>query len=133
MGIVLDILKDIPVGDELHEKIKGFEKKYEELEAENGRLKKENQGLKVTINDLTNKGELCADEVKILLFLASRDTGTDANAIAEHLKLGLAETEDYLDKKLNQYVRSVGFASGRPAEYYLTQKGGEYLVKNDLV
>jgi len=133
MGIVFDILKDIPFNEELHEKIKELEKRYEELEAESGRLKKENQELKVKINELTNKGELCADDVKIMLFLASRDTGADANAIAEHLKLGLAETEDYLDNKLNQYVRSVGFASGRPAEYYLTQKGGEYLVKNDLV
>ena len=131
MGVVFDILKDIPVGEGLHEKIKELEKKYEELEAENSRLKEENQELKVKINELTNKGELCPDEVKILLFLASRDTGTDANAIAEHLNLSLVETEDYLDKKLNQYVRSVGFASGRPAEYYLTQKGGDFLVKNN--
>jgi predicted nuclease with TOPRIM domain len=131
MGIITDILKEIPVSAVLRDKLQELEKKYEELEVENTQLKGENQKLKSKVKELTSSDELCEDEVKILKLLSSGQK-LPANMIAHILSLSLTKTEYYLGKMYDQYV-SAGHFVGMHSQYSLIQKGREYLVENDLV
>jgi len=133
MGFITDILKDIPVNAVLRSKIKELGKKYEEIEAENTQLKDENQKLKSKVKELTNGGELCENEVKILQLLSSTTRRLTAATIAGELSLSFTKTDYYLGKMRRKYVNSADWSNNRASEYYLTQKGREYLVENDLV
>ncbi len=133
MGFILDILKDIPVNAVLRDKLQQLEKKYEELEAENTQLKGENQRLKSKVKELTSSEELCEIEVKILKLLSSHGLELTAEMIASILGLNLTKTEYYLERMWKQYVYSHDYSNERPSEYYLAQKGREYLVENDLI
>jgi len=132
MGILIDILKEIPISAVLRSKLEEQEKKYEALEAENTKLKEENQKLQSKVNELTISDELCEDEVKILKFLSSSSQEFTAEMIARSLGLNPTKTEYYLEKMWSKYVGTAEYV-GRPPEYYLAQQGRQYLVENDLV
>jgi len=55
MGIITDILKDLPLSTVLREKLQDMEKRYLELEKENAELKKENAEIKEEIRILKDK------------------------------------------------------------------------------
>ena len=133
MGFILDILKDIPVNAVLRDKLQQLEKKYEELEAENTQLKGENKRLKSHVKELTSDEELCEIEVHILKLLSSTGQELTAERIARSLGLNLTKTNYYLEKMRDHYVYSHDYINERPSEYYLIQKGRDYLVECDLV
>lgn len=140
MGFITDILKDIPVNAVLREKLKDFEKKHEELEAEitklkgeNKKLVDENQQLKSELKELTNIGELGEDETKILRLLAMSERELTDEEIAGKLGFQLVKTKYYLERMWREYICSYDYVNGRPSEYYLIQKGREYLIKNNLI
>jgi len=133
MGIFTDIIKGIPVNAIQREKLEELEKKYDELEAENIQLKDEIQKLKDKVKELTSSDELCEIEVNILKLLSSSGRELTAEVIAREIGINLTKTEYYLEKMWRQYVNSHDWSNSRPSEYYLAQKGKEYLVKNDLV
>jgi cell shape-determining protein MreC len=133
MGIITDILKEIPLSAVLRERLQELEKKYSELETENTKLKEENRKLKSTIEELTKTGELSENEKKILVLLSSCKGEPTAEMIAASLGLSLTKTEYYLGRMWNEYVYSYDYTNDRPSEYYLVQKGREYLVENDLI
>lgn len=83
--------------------------------------------------ELTSTGGLGENETKILILLSSHNQPLIAEIIAGELGLSLTKTKYYLEKMWRQYVYSHDFTSERPSEYYLSQKGREYLVENDLV
>jgi len=133
MGIITDIIKELPISAILRDKLQELERKYDALEVENAKLKEENQYLKTKLEEITSTGKLSDLEVKILLLLSSSNRELTAEMIASRLGLNLTKTEYYLERIYNKYVYSHDYYTGRPSEYYLMQKGREYLVENDLI
>jgi len=132
MGIITDILKELPISALLRDKLQELERKYEALEVENAKLKQENQDLKTKLKELTSTGELSEPEVKILLLLSSCNGELAPEVIASRLGLNLTKTKYYLDRMWNEYVYSNDYTDGR-SEYYLIQKGRGYLIENNLI
>ena len=54
MGMITDILKEIPLSALLKEKLTEAEKRYENLETENTALRAENEELKAKLNSFNN-------------------------------------------------------------------------------
>jgi len=133
MGIITDILKELPLNAVLRDKLQELERKYGALEVENAKLKEENQELKTKLKELTITGKLSEPEVKILLLLSSSNRELTAEMIASELGLNLTKTKYYLERMYKKYVYSHDYSSGRPSEYYLIQKGREYLIENNLI
>jgi predicted nuclease with TOPRIM domain len=133
MGIITDILKEIPLSAVLREKLQKLEKKYSELETENTKLKEENQKLKSRLEEMTKTSELSENEIKILILLSSCEHKLTATQIAGVINLSLTKTKYYLERMWKKYVYSSDYYTDRPSEYYLLQKGREYLVENDLI
>jgi predicted ArsR family transcriptional regulator len=133
MGIITDILKELPLNAVLRDKLQDLERKYGALEVENAKLKEENQELKTKLKELTITGKLSEPEVKILLLLSSSNRELTAEMIASELGLNLTKTKYYLERMYKKYVYSHDYSSGRPSEYYLIQKGREYLIENNLI
>jgi len=104
-------------------------------------LLRENEALKTTIKTLESRlaslpkaEELCEDEKKILMFLASCRGEPTAELIAATLKLNLTRTEYYLGRmRSKDYVWSHDFSDGQPSMFYLLQPGKAYLAENGLV
>ena len=133
MGMLTDILKDLPVNAVLRDKLQQLEQKYEELETENAQLKSENQRLNSKVKELTSSDELCEDEVRILKLLSSSGQELIVERIATSLDLNLTKAEYYLERLLDQdYIDAADYV-GSSSEYYLIQKGREYLIKNNLI
>ena len=132
MGILIDILKEIPINAVLRDKLQELEKKYEELEAENVKLKEENLKLRSKVQELTSSDQLCENEVKILILMSSLNQSLSAEQIASGLGLNLTKIKYYLGRMDDQYVYSAHLV-GSHSLHSLTQKGREYLVENDLV
>lgn len=140
MSIITDILKEIPLSALLREKLQELEKKYSELEAENTNLNEENrklkeqtEQLKSRLRELTKPSELGENETRILVLLSSCEQKLTAGQIAGSLCLSLTKTEYCLGRMCKNYVYSNDYTTDRPSEYYLSQKGREYLVENDLI
>lgn len=133
MGIITDILKEIPLGAVLREKLQELEKKYSELETENTKLKEKNRKLTSRLEELTKTSELSENEIRILVLLSSTKQPLIPEMIAGNLGLSLTKTEYYLERMWNKYLYSHDYTTDRPSEYYLLQKGREYLVENDLI
>jgi hypothetical protein len=133
MGIITDILKEIPLSAVLRERLQELEKKHSDLETENTKVKEENRKLKSRLEELTKTNELSENEKKILVLLSSCEQALTAAQIAGGLCLSLTKTEYYLGRMWNEYVYSHDYTNDRPSEYYLLQKGREYLVENDLI
>ncbi len=132
MGMITDILKELPLNAVLRDKLQTLEKKYDGLEAENDKLKKENRDLKEKLGEFTDTSELDELEVKILILLSSTNREFTANMIGSSLDLSLTKTEYYLERMYNEYVCSRDWTN-RPSDWYLIQKGRGYLIKNDLL
>jgi len=133
MGIIIDILKELPLNAVLRDKLQELERKYDALGVENGKLKEENQKLKNKLKELTSTGKLSEPEEKILLLLSSCNRELTPEMIASQLGLNLTKTEYYLERMHKEYVCSHDWVDGRPSEYYLIQKGRQYLVENNLI
>ena len=101
MGMITDILKELPLNALLRDKLQQLEKKYDDLEAENNRLKKEKRDLKEKLEELTGTNELYEIEVKILSLLSSTDQKLTANMIASSLDLNHTKAEYYLERMYN--------------------------------
>jgi len=134
MGIITDILKELPLNAVLRDKLQELEKKFDALGAENNKLKEENQKLKTKLEELTktNGGKLSEPEEKILWLLSSCEK-LIPEAIASKLGLNLTKTECYLERMRKKYVSAYDYCNGRPSEYVLIQKGREYLIENNLI
>lgn len=134
MGILTDILKELPLSAVLRERLQELEKRYEQVEEENKKLRDENHELKKRLQDVTGADKLEEIEEKILVLLSSSNQELTAQIIGSNLELNLTKVEYYLKKMQNaQIVFSHDYYTGRPSEYYLAQKGREYLVKNNLL
>ena len=142
MGLLTDILKEIPQAAVLKEKIASIEAKYAAADTENAILRDdlrkanaEITELKKQIETLTHKdSELPDIEIKILQLLGGRYEH-HAGALSAYLGEHLTRIEYHLGNlQRDGYIyHSPALIAGAPTNYYLTHKGQEYLVKNDLL
>lgn len=139
MGLLTDILKDIPLAANLQEKIRTLESKYAALETENAILKDDlrdsnlaNANLTKEIGKLTDSFD--PDETaKKILSLVAQDA-TYKQELELSLKLHPTRIEYYLHQLIERrYIVSKRSMRTRPTSYHLTQKGREYVLRNDLL
>ena len=141
MGALFDLFKEIPLSSVLKEKLGTLEAKYGALETENSILKDDLRQakaeivkLKEEINRLTHTDDLEEKEKAILALYATRDRYMTAEEIAHHLQLNPVRADYYLTKLVGgEYIRSPPPIVAGPTNYYITQKGREFLIKNNLI
>jgi len=141
MGILFDLLKDIPTNAVLREKMQAIEEKYAALETENAILKDDNRKLKADkvqleqeIKRLTHKDSLDEVSHKILAYMAEADGFVDDSDLEGLLQLPAARVKHHMDKLESQdYVDGKHYAGGAVSLYSLTPKGREYVVSNNLI
>ena len=143
MGLLTDIIKEIPHTAVLQEKIAAVEAKYAATETENAILKddlraaqKEITKLKEQVETFTHlDSELNSVEIKLLQYLPLAHIPNDVEGLASYLTQEVTRIQYHLGRLEDKsYVVSakVSIPGMRPP-YVLTQKGREYLVKNDLL
>lgn len=142
MGSLVDLIKDIPHVAVLRDKVLNLEAQKAALETEIAILKDdlreaqaENKRLKQEIESLTHTDDLQEIEVKLLIRLASERRENYAQLLKTDLQLNQTRL-DYLLQALTEkkYIYFYGlYMSSDPGEYHLTQKGREYLIKNNLI
>ena len=104
------------------------------LEQENIKLNDENRELTKRLQGIAGVETLDEIEENILVLLSSTNQELTVQMIASSLQLNLTRVEYYLEKMYDtELVLSNDWTDDRPSEYYLAQKGREYLVKNDLL
>jgi len=144
MGLLTDILKDIPLSANLLEKIRTFEEEIASLKQENAMLKDdlhqakgEIQKLEKRIEELTHLPDLHERDKEILRYLFRTDVDPYPASIAQSLNFEhLAEVELRLNNLIKLgYIRrpnSNVMIGGSMPEYRLTDKGKEYVLNNLL-
>jgi hypothetical protein len=146
MGVIWDIIKDIPTAAALKERISDFESKLASLETENDllkidlekangqirQLKSENEKL----NNQLNPSEPAIHEMaqRILdVFAQTNNAPVFKEYVFEAIGGDRTITSYYFDDlKNNRYIESTGFTRGRPVPYRLTQKGKKYVIEHSL-
>jgi chromosome segregation ATPase len=140
MSWIIDLLKEIPMTAVLKEKITTIEAKNAATETENAILKDdlreakaEIQKLKNQVEELSHTDDLDQTAITILQLLAEHEQPY-AESLEHALQMPLAKIKFYLGQLTDQgYIRSAKPRLTRPTEYHPTQKGLEFLHKNDLV
>lgn len=140
MGIFDDILKGLPANANLREKISEAEAKQAALETENAILKDDNrkltlerQQLQDEINRLTHSADL--DEIKIqtLAALAQHGQSLYKSDLQARLQLQRTHIDYHVQELIDQgYLKMYNPRPGRMRTYGLTQKGRDYVIKNNL-
>lgn len=143
MGIITDILKDIPLSAVLRERLADQETKMAALEAENTTFKKANSDLKSLVvnlrqeiqrrDDIIQKEKshdnLLSDiEVKILLYLASNN-----NKPSKQIAAAIDITDTVVNYHLVEMNGKSLVASYAPDIWCLEHKGRKYLIENKLI
>ncbi len=141
MGLLGDVLQEIPTNAVLREKVSVVEAKYAAIETENAILKDdlrkaqaEIQQLKDEVSRLTPTFDPDETELNILTFLARRDKAISKHELADALQLHSTKIDYYLHKlKEQDYLHASYFSKGRHPEYGLSQKGREFVIKKGLL
>lgn len=149
MGLVADLLKDIPLSSVLKEKIATFEEENATLKQENASLKDDIRALttkvqkleaevvslKDEIKTLAQPDTVPDEQVKILAYLADEGALHFRDSMAINLHLNHARLDYFLEKlKEREYVSWIGGSTaGESIRYFLTPKGRDYLFRNNLI
>ena len=141
MGLLTDILKDLPLSTNLQEKVRTFEAENAALKTENAILKDdlhqakgEIQKLEKRIEELTHMPDLGEQEKEILRYLFRSDVDRDSGSIIRSLNF---EHPEEARLRLNN-LSNLGYIQpppsrpmpGRIPQYRLTDKGREYVLDN---
>lgn len=138
MGLLTDILKEIPQAAVLKEKIASIEAKYAAADTENAILKDDLREanakikqLEGQIKQLTHKDDLNEIEIEILLAVSKSDSPS-MSKIAKKFDIHSERVLYYVGKLSEQkYLKFIGF--GGDGLYLLEQKGREALMNRDLI
>lgn len=142
MGFLTDLLKDLPLTAVLREKITTFENEIAALKQENASLKDdkrelqaENKRLKDEIKSLTHTVDLDDTEIKILVQLADPHRHHTAEGLRNQLQIHPTKLDYYLEGLEEKgYIRTPSlYVIDEPMNYYIDQKGREFLIKNNLI
>src|SRR5688572_5614147 len=141
MGLLTDILKEIPQAAVLKEKIAAIEAKYAAADTENAILKDdlrkanaEIAKLKKQVEDLTHKDDLDETEIDLLHRVAQTDyDNATAQIIGQRLNISPVRL-DYHFARLEEsgYIEG-GLIDDFGLHYGLTQKGRALLIAKNLV
>lgn len=149
MGIIVDILKGIPLPSILKERIEALEAKYASLEtelalkdgdlrkaqSENQKLQAEIVKLKEKIDSLTHIADLNETDIKILTFMAraggSADRGTLFRGVGLHEVTFKNSITGLLSRKYiaETHLRRTPLVTG----YKLAARGLKYADENNLM
>lgn len=141
MGLLTDILKEIPQAAVLKEKIADIEAKYAASDTENAILKDdlhqakaEIAKLKKQVEELTPEDDLDAVERELIILVARElDTGGKPAAVyAKHTNLSPELVQVYLENLCDKDYLS-GFGINGETFYSLRSKARTYLLKNKLL
>jgi DNA-binding MarR family transcriptional regulator len=142
MGAIADLLKDIPLAAVLREKVLNLESENASLQTEVASLKDDLRQakaevvkLKNEIDRLTHTDNLHETEIKILAYLADENTINFNDSMLLGLRLDQTRLDYFLERlRKQEYISYIGGSSvGEAVSYFLTQKGREYLIKNNLI
>jgi predicted transcriptional regulator len=142
MGLLTDILKEIPQAAVLKEKIAAIEAKYAAADTENAILKDdlrkantEIAKLRKQVEDLTPKDDL--DEIEMQLLQRIVKYGPDnqyVGVFTQDMGLQRQRIEYHLQRLLEiGYVESGLYDSDFGEHYELTQKARSLLIRNGLL
>jgi len=125
VGLIADLLKEVPEAAK-------YKTALEKLEQENERLKAENDGLKQELSRVIDRWEtLDGDALNALVYLSQNERG-NATEIAHAYKVNIQIAETYLKQLVSlQYVHA--HANGEAAHYGLAHKGRWYLKERGLL
>ena len=152
MGIITDILKDIPLSAVLRERLVDQEKKMTILETENSALKAENLALKNENSDLKALIENLRQEIqqtkniqkeishgvlldkideKILLLLHDRERTLEEVARLQQLSSNVAKM--HLRKLFDEGMASTLQGRDRKLYWRIKETGTKYLIDHNLI
>jgi predicted transcriptional regulator len=141
MGVLTDILKEVPLSAVLKEKITA-------IEAENGALKTEvailkddlreaqaeNKRLKDEIERLTHKDDLDETATKALTYLVQHESNFPMDSdLASALRTDTTRARYYAAQLEERGYITVKDHAGIMQRYTLTQKGRRYAIDNGLI
>jgi response regulator of citrate/malate metabolism len=148
MGIIFDILKEIPLSANLSEKIKTFEARNGELETENTILQKkldkaelQIKQLETEITQLKNTVERFTKitpepndvELQIITLLAQQNTQYSSNFLSEMLHIHPTKCDFHLAQLVQKgYVNEIHYPY-EINDFALTDEGKEYAVMNNII
>jgi hypothetical protein len=138
MGLLTDILKEVPLSDELRKQIAMIEAENDRLKTENVILKDDLREAKAQIiklekriDEFTHIPELDETDIQILKEIALTSDPA-ASYLAEKLNLNLAMIEFRLQRLIDIDYLST-WSIGGTERYSLQPKSREYLIKNNLI
>jgi hypothetical protein len=138
MGLLTDILKEVPLSAELRKKIAKIEAENDGLKTENVILKDNLREAKAQIiklekriDQFTHNPELDETDILILKEIALT-TDPAASYIAEKLNLSLTIIDFRLQRLIDIDYLST-WSIGGAERYSLQPKSQEYLIKNNLI
>ena len=138
MGLLTDILEEVPLSAELRKKIAKIEAENDGLKTENVILKDNLREAKAQIiklekriDQFTHIPELDETDILILKEIALT-SDPPASHLAEKLKLDKATVEFRLQRLIDIDYLSI-WSIGGAERYSLQPKSREYLIKNNLI
>ena len=138
MGLLTDILEEVPLSAELRKKIAKIEAENDGLKTENVILKDNLREAKAQIiklekriDQFTHIPELDETDILILKEIALTSDPA-ASYLAEKLKLDKATVEFRLERLIDIDYLSI-WSIGGAERYSLQPKSREYLIKNNLI
>jgi len=138
MGLLTDILKEVPLSAELRKKVAKTEAEHDGLKTENVILKDNLREAKAQIiklekriDQFTHIPELDETDILILKEIALT-SDPPASHLAEKLKLDKATVEFRLQRLIDIDYLSI-WSIGGAERYSLQPKSREYLIKNNLI
>jgi len=138
MGLLTEILNEVPLSPELRKKIASMEAANDSLKTENVILKDDLREAKAQIIKLQKRIDEFAhtpelDETDILILKEIALTSDPpASHLAEKLNLNLSTVEFRLERLIDIDYLSI-WTIGGVERYSLQPKSREYLIKNNLI
>lgn len=147
MGVIWDIVKDIPQAAVLKERVVDFERKLTEAETQVSLLNIDLRKAESKINQLETENERLKQQIDaaahteptidkiahdiLALFGKHSDKEISREWIVRSLGGDMNTVTYYFDDlKENKYIESGGFTQGEEVPYRLTQKGRKYLLEH---
>lgn len=142
MGLLQDLLKEVPLSAVLKERVALAEQKFDQVDKENQRLRQRVANLEKEVSDLHAQlpcepaQGLDEDTCRVLVYLfRAQDQKRDVGALAGHLQIEHGVAEYYLERlnELGLALRTGGNYRYGHTYWGLTTQGRQYVVENDLV
>lgn len=140
MGLLTDILKEIPQAAVLKEKIATIEAKYAAADTENAILKDDLREadakikqLEKQLEKLSHKDDLSEFEVQLLTLISRPDQDSGAEFLARELNVNQARVEHFLHKLIESKHIRCEIRIGWPNQYHLLPKGSATLIERNLI